>query len=352
MEVALVSPQDDFVARLQEEGFAWHQIDLSRRGMNPIVEARTLLQCLRLYRRLRPTLVQHFTVKPILYGSLAARLTGVPAVVNSVTGLGYVFIRADWWGRLLRGLVRPFYRLALTGGRSRVIFQNPQDQAAFIAHGLVREADSTVIRGSGVDVERFRPLPEPGGLPVVLMASRMLWDKGVGELVIAARLLKEREVPGKVILVGAPDPGNPSAIPERQLRRWVEEGIVEWQGLQEDMPEVYARSHIVALPSYREGLPRSLIEAAAAGRPIIATDVPGCREVVRHGVNGLLVPPKDPEALADALERLLTDPRSRERMGRRGREFAVDVFSDRRVVSETIAVYEGLLLEVARGSRR
>lgn len=348
IRVVLASPQDKYIQSLQAEGFTWHRLEVSRRGVNPFIEATSLLKCIQLYQRVRPSLVHHFTIKPVLYGSLAARLSGVPAVVNSITGLGYVFVTAGWRGRLLRALVAPLYRLALAGDRIRVIFQNHQHRQAFVTRGYVWEENTALIRGSGVDIDRFKPYPELDGPPVVVMAGRMLWDKGVGELVAAARKLKARGVPGKVVLVGEPDHGNPSSIPEGQLRVWHEEGSIEWIGQQEDMPSIYASSHIVVLPSYGEGLPLTLIEAAAAGKPIIATDIPGCREIVHHGENGLLVPVRDPEALAQALENLLRDPDTRRAMGQRGRELAVVEFSDKQVIRDTLEIYQDLLDEESR----
>ena len=344
-EVVFVSPYDEYAKRLQERGERWVPFELSRRGLNPIVESATILRCAGLYRALRPDLVHHFTIKPVLYGSFAARLARVPFVVNSVTGLGYAFVAPGWRGRTLRALARTLYRLALGGRRTRVIFENQTDLDAFVRLGLVSSDRAVVVPGTGVDLDEFQPTEEPKGEPVVLMASRMLWDKGVGDLVEAARILKGREVRARVVLVGAPDPGNPSSIPEGQLREWTASGMVDWRGRMEGMPQVYSGCQVAVLPSYREGLPRNLVEAAASGRPIVATDVPGCRDVVQHGVNGLLVPPHDPGALAEALERLLLDPEARRRMGTQGREMAEKVFSDEVVIRGTLAVYDSLLNE-------
>jgi len=343
-EVVFVSPYDEYVKRLQERGDRWVRFELSRRGLNPFFEMATILRCARLYRVVQPDLVHHFTIKPVLYGSFAAGLVGIPRIVNSVTGQGYVSVAGGWRGRALRGVAGMLHRLALKGKRTRVIFQNQADFDMFVRLGLVRKDRSVVIPGSGVDVAKFHPTPEPPGKPVVVMASRMLWDKGVGELVEAARLLKHGGREARVLLVGAPDAGNPSSIPEGQLQTWSESGVVEWLGRREDMAVVYAGCHVAVLPSYyREGVPKTLIEAAAAGRPIVATDVPGCRDVVQDGVNGLLVPPHDPPALAAALERLLRDPELRRAMGARSREIAVEKFSDERIVGEILGVYGSLL---------
>ncbi len=339
----LASPPDPYAQVLQREGFTWFGVDISRRGLNPVEDLRSLRALRHLYRSAGPDLVHHFTIKPVIYGSLAARLARVPAVVNSVTGLGYVYLAGGWQGGILRPLVWLMYRFALAGENTRVLFQNETDRQAFLSTHLLDEKRTVLIPGSGVDVQRFRPTPEPEGSPVAVLASRLLWDKGVGELVEAARILKARGVQGQIVLVGAPDPGNPASIPAETLEAWDREGIVRWLGHQEDMHSVYARACVVVLPSYREGLPKGLIEAAAAGRPVVATDVPGCRDVVIPGETGLLVPPRDPAALAEALARLFSNRDLRQKMGMRNRELAVRVYSNEQILGATIQVYADLL---------
>jgi glycosyltransferase involved in cell wall biosynthesis len=287
--------------------------------------------------------VHHFTVKPVLYGSVAALVGGRPAVVNSITGMGYIALARGLRGEVLRLITRVLYRGFLPRRSSRVIFQNRSDRDHFLAARLVPEASVVVIPGSGVDIRRFHVTPEPAGEPVVLMASRMLWDKGVGELVEASRLLRARGLKPRIVLAGRPDAGNPRTISQEQLRQWGADEGVEWVGHREDMPDLYARAQVVVLPSYGEGLPKSLVEAAACGRAIIATDVPGCREAVDDGVNGLLVKSRDPVSLADAIQALLQDPDRRAAMGRRGRERAEREFSDEQIVGQTLAVYDELL---------
>jgi len=344
MTVVLVSPHDVYVERLRNAGFEWRRLEVSRRGVNPLSDALTLGHCLSLYREVSPDLVHHFTLKPILYGSLAARMARVGAVVNSVTGLGFVFSSGSVRARLLRRLIRWPYRIALSGRHSRVIFQNDDDRRRLLAMGLVDLERTVVIPGSGVDLQRFQPVPEPAGIPRAAMVSRMLWDKGVLELVEAARILRARDVLGRVVLVGAPDPGNPSSIPASQLEAWRSEGVVDWWGHRDDLTTVYSEVSLVVLPTkYGEGVPRSLVEGAAAGRALVATDLPGCRDVVVGGVTGLLVPPGDPGALADALQQLLQAPDLRRRMGQAARERAEAMFSAERVNSETLSLYCSLL---------
>lgn len=343
-EVCFVSPPGEYVSKLKNRGFRWLELPLERTGTDPFRDLASLRRIAAIYRRIAPDLVHHFTIKPVLYGSIAAWLSGVPAVVNAVTGLGYVFVRGGWQGWLLRAMVKPVYRFALTRSNSRAIFQNSVDLEKLEERGLVRRGDAVIIRGSGVDVARYAPTPEAKGIPKVVLASRMLWEKGVGDLVEASKILREQGVKARVVLAGALDPEYRSSIPEVQLLEWVDQGLAEWVGHQEDMPSVYRDSHVVALPTfYGEGVPRSLVEAAAAGRPIVASDIPGCREIVQHGVNGLLVPPQDPAALAEALRTLLLDPDLRMRMGRAGRDLAVVEFSNEKVTAETLAVYENLI---------
>ncbi len=331
----------DIVAR----GFAHHPVPISRRGLNPLAEAGALWALYRLYRRLRPDLIHNVTVKPVLYGGIAARLARCPAVVSAISGLGFVFIRRGWAAAPLRALIETGYRWALKRAGSKVIFQNPDDRGAFLSRNLTMAEDCVLIRGAGVDVAVFAPLPEPDGLPIVVLPARMLMDKGVGEFAEAARALRSQGVAARFVLVGDSDEGNPTAIPAARLRAWESEGILEWWGFRGDMAAVLAQAHIVCLPSYREGLPKSLIEAAACARPIVTSDVPGCREIARGGENAILVPPRNAGALATALRQLIEDAALRRRLGTRGREIAVAEFALERVVSETLEVYDRLLRE-------
>jgi glycosyltransferase involved in cell wall biosynthesis len=340
-QVTLVSPNGPYTARLQELGFRWIQFPMARRNLNPLLEAITILRLARLYRCVKPELVHHFTVKCVLYGSLVSRLLGIRSVVNSVTGLGYIFTEGDGSRRRwLRRIVKLLYRILLR--RTYVIFQNPDDQAIFIQNDLIDPQRVALIRGSGVDILRFSPRPEEEGLPVVILPARLLWDKGVAEFVQAAHLLRAEGIQARFALVGDSDPENPSSVPLAQIQEWEREAVIEWWGWVEDMAEIYAKAHIVCLPSYREGLPKTLIEAAACGRPIIASDVPGCREVVRSDENGLLVPSHDPLALADAVRLLVKNPSLRREMGTRGREIAVKEFSTVQIISQTLSVYQSL----------
>jgi len=329
-------------ALVRAEGFDFHPIPFSRKGTNPAGEAAAIWKVAALYRRLRPALVHQVTIKPVLYGSLAARALRVPAVVNAISGLGYLFTGEDR-GRALGRVVHGVYATALRNPRSRTIFQNPDDRALFVGRKLVRPEQTVLIRGSGVDCALFQPVPEPPGDPVVMLPARMLWDKGVGAFVDAARILRGRGARARFVLVGALDPGNPTAVPEAELRAWVAEGVVEWWGARTAMHHTLGEAAVVVLPSRREGLPKVLLEAAACGRPLVAADVPGCREVVRPGENGLLAPADDAPALARAIETLLASPELRARYGAAARAMAATEFAEQVVVARTMELYAEML---------
>ena len=342
-EVHVAMPVSDEADKIRNAGLVFHGITLSRWGVHPIKELQSLISVYRLFRNLRPDLVHHVTIKPVLYGSLMARLTRVPAVVNAVSGLGFVFLAKGLKAKLVRLLVKIAYRSAFSHKHSRVIFQNPDDQAEFIQCKIVDSKKTILIRGSGVDMALFTQMPESDGPPVVILPSRMLWDKGVGEFVEAAGILRDAGVKARFVLVGGSEIGNPATVSATDLENWQKSGTVEWWGQCTDMPKIFAQSHIVCLPSYREGVPKALIEAAACGRPIVTTDVPGCREIVLHGHNGLLVPVRDAVSLAAALRTLIENADTRKLMGDNGRKFAAEMFSVEKVICETLAIYRELL---------
>jgi glycosyltransferase involved in cell wall biosynthesis len=331
---------------LRDHDIRFHPLHVDRTGLNPVMDLRMALELVRTVRELRPALMHTVTIKPVVYGGIVARVLGVPGLVSAVTGLGQVFTDKQSVPWPVRALARALYRLALGHKNSCTIFQNPDDRAFMVDANLVSVERTVVIRGSGVDMACFAPEPETPGPPVVILPARLLWDKGIGEFVEAARILRKAKLDARLALVGEPPPHNRASVPRETIEGWVRDGLVEWWGHQTDMPGVYARSHIVCLPSYYgEGVPRALIEAAACGRPIVTADTPGCREVVRDGVNGRLVPARAAGPLAEALRELLLDPARREAMGRRGREITVAEFSVERVVAATLEVYAGLEAE-------
>lgn len=350
-EVHVAAPQGKSEDLVRAEGFQYHAIAMTRQGMKPWKELGTIVQLFRLYRKVQPDLVHHLRLKPVLYGGLAATAARVPSMVGLLTGLGYVFMAESRKAKAMRRLVTWAFKLGFRHSNQRVIFQNPDDRAVFVNNGILPVEKTALIKGSGVDVDVYRPAAAVAGVPVVLLASRMLYDKGVSEFVEAAGTLRAAGVPARFVLAGDVDPGNPTAISAEQLRRWSDSGVVEWWGLRNDMLAVLAQSHIVCLPSLREGVPKVLIEAASCGKPIVTTDAPGCREIVRHGDNGLLVPVRDGRALAQALRQLIESPSLRASMGQRGREIVVREFSLEQVVKETLGVYRELLANGANGSR-
>ncbi|MGE5537509.1 MAG: glycosyltransferase family 4 protein [Gemmatimonas sp.] len=339
--VTVATRVSDHGRAIADEGFTLVPLSWARRSLNPLAELATLLRLVALYRRVRPTIVHHVAVKPALVGSLAAWLARVPRVVNAITGLGFVFSSTTARARLLRPFVRSGFRFLLRRPGSSIIVQNPDDAEVLVRECAIERDRIHLIRGSGVDLARFQATPERDADPIIAtLASRMIWDKGIGDLVAAARILKEQGADVRVVLAGKPDPDNPASIPEHQLRAWHDEGIVSWRGFVSDMPALWAESHIAVLPSfYGEGVPKCLIEAAACGRPIVAADGPGLREIVREGDNGLLVPAHDPAALASAIARLAIDGATRRRMGAAGRALVEAGFGDRQVAAETLALY-------------
>jgi glycosyltransferase involved in cell wall biosynthesis len=344
-DLLLISPEGQYGRKLLDLGLRWQSVPMERRSLNPLREAVLLSRLIRLMRRERPDVVHGFTIKCAVYGSLAARLAGVPVRVNAVAGMGYVFTSDSLKARLLRPLVRLLLKLALGGRNARLILQNPDDVELFRKARLVDPNHVRLIPGSGVDCERFSPASATvsSGRVRVVLPARLLWDKGLAEYVEAARLLRDRAVPVDLLLAGEPDPGNPAAVPGEEVASWVAQGLVRRLGHVDDMPALFRSVDIVVLPSYREGLPKGLIEAGASGCALVTTDVPGCREVVTHERDGLLVPVRDASALADAIERLVFDPALRARLAAAAREKAVAEFDERIVIERTLEVYRELL---------
>lgn len=343
-ETVLIAPEDAYSDRLRSLGFRLVTVPLDRKGMNPFHDLLAFLRLSRVYRVEKPDIAHHHTVKCILYGSLAAWDAKVPAVVNSVTGLGHLFLSPSPLVAAVRSAVLLLYRLVARRPRVHFLFQNPDDLAAFARFGVALPGKHTLVRGSGVDTRRFRP-PErerEEGPVRVLFASRMLKEKGLYELRQAGLRLQAQGAGCELVLAGGIDEGNPSAVTFAELEQWQKEGWMRWLGHVDSMDELLRSVEICVLPSWREGLPRSLLEAAACGRAIVATDVPGCREVVDHERTGLLVPVRSPDALAAAIARLCRDPALRARLGAAARARAEAEFSDTHVRERTTAIYRFL----------
>ncbi|MDH0737237.1 glycosyltransferase family 4 protein [Achromobacter spanius] len=331
------------VADIQALGMTHHAIPMTRSGKHPLQELGTLLALVRLFRRVRPDVVHLVTIKPVLYGGIAARIARVPGMVAAISGLGFVFLSNSLKMRMVRAVVARLYRVALGHPNSRVIFQNANDRDLLKSLGAVRDEQVVMIRGAGVDLDAYRASPEPPAPPVVVtMVARLLRDKGVREFVEAAAMLRARGVPVTMQLVGGLDAGNPASATQQEVDAWQRDGAVHALGERSDIAELYAASHIAVLPSYREGLPKSLIEAAACGRAVVTTDVPGCRDAIEPGQTGLLVPVRDAQSLADAIARLAEDAALRQRMGAAGRALAESEFDIKRVARVHVELYDAL----------
>jgi glycosyltransferase involved in cell wall biosynthesis len=332
---------DGFESKIEALGVPFEALPVDKQGINPGADLRLLRAFYGWYRKEKPDIVHHFTIKPVIYGSIAARLAGVPRIVNTVTGLGFVFMEENvaW----LRRLVEWQYRLALACAHF-TFFQNPDDVALFLRRRLVNPQRVGVLPGSGVDCTFFSPASSPpcssASPPSFLMVARLLREKGVYEFVEAARLVKQHFPEACFQLLGRRDERNPTVISQGELEAWEAEGAVTWLGEVPDVRPFVRRADVVVLPSYREGTPRALLEAAAMGKPLITTDAVGCREVVEDGINGLLVSVQDAKALAQAMMRMIEHPAMRESMGRAGRQKVEREFNERMVLEKMVQVYE------------
>ena len=343
-QVHIATGLTDKLDELQRHGLVVHPLALDRSSTGLGNAWRTMVQLWQVFRAVRPDVVHLVTIKPVLLGGLVARLTGVPAVVVAVSGLGFVFMARGAKAAVRRWLVGALYRVALGHRNLKVIFQNPDDRASLTKLAHLPDSKIAMIRGSGVELTQYSGTPEPLGVPVVLLAARLLADKGVREFVQAARLLKQQGVSARFCLVGSIDPAIPASLADAELTQWASEGVVELWGQRSDMPRVLAAAQVVVLPSYYgEGLPKVLIEAAACGRAVVTTDHPGCRDAIDPGVTGLLVPVRNAEALADALKGLINDPARCQAMGNAGRALAESAFDVRQVVAAHLRIYQELI---------
>jgi len=328
---------------LEASGISVFPINMSRRGLNPLREMVVVLKLAMIYRQFRPNILHHVALKPIVVGTIASHVLRNVQVVNAPIGMGYIYSSTDKKAQVIRPIFTFILKIMLGARGSHVIIENSDDFKYLVENGFVKSTNISLICGAGVDLKIFCQVPEPVDGIVITLIARMLRDKGIEEFVESASLLKKKFPDAVFRLVGDVDNGNPSSLSPGRIHEWQAGGSIEWLGRRDDIPRIIGQSNIVCLPSYREGLPKTLIEAAAVGRAIVATDVHGCREVVKHGVNGLLVPPRDPIALAEALELLILNPELRTRMGDESRKRAEAEFGSDLINKQTLQVYASML---------
>ena len=328
---------------LEQKGFKVDLIQMKPGSFNLTKDFKTIYYIWVFFKRVKPDIVHLVTIKPYLYGGIVSRLCGVQGLVTAVSGLGTLFVNKDLKSKFIRLLLYHIYKLAFNHLNQKVIVQNKDDLKVLVNWGVLNLSKVKLLKGSGVKLENFRNLDEPGGTPTVCFAARLLRDKGVYEYVSAAKLLKERGIKAQFLLAGDLDINNPTGLKLDDLNKLKDEGYVKIIGYQKDIATLYAKSHIICLPSYREGFPKSLIEAAAAGRAVVTTDVPGCRDAIIPNKTGLLVPIKDSKKLADALQWLIENPKERIAMGKAGRKFAEKEFPIEKIILNHLDIYQDLL---------
>lgn len=329
---------------IEDAGIKYIELPFQRQSINPIKEFKSFFGIIKLIKQTRPIIVHNITIKPVLLGTLASRILSIPLIVNSVTGLGYTFIRPGLFGSLLRNIIKFIYRLLFRWNNVIVTFQNNDDRKLLYSNRLSFPSNAIVIKGVGVNTTKYKQTKIPIDSNLVILASRLLWDKGVGEFVDAAKYLHENNINVQMVLVGIPDEKNPQSVSNQELHMWNKEEYIEWWGFQEDMPQIINKASIVVLPSYREGLPTILIEAASVGRPLIATDVPGCNEVVRNGINGFLVPVKNHIELATTIHKLIIDKSLMNTMGANSRRIALNEFDFSIILQKHLELYNSIFI--------
>ena len=343
-EVYLVTKTINHGNKIKNHGINLISLDINRGKISPFADFILLIKLIKILYHIKPNIVHNVALKPILYGSIAAFITRIPNCINNFAGLGYIFISNSIKAKVANLIIKPIFSLLLNRKNNRSIFQNQDDLDLLVRNKFVNKNCSIIIRGSGVDMSYYKYVPEDNSTNNVILASRLLWDKGIGEFINACKIIMKNNIDNvRFIIVGAVDNQNPSSIKEIDLLKWQKDNIIEWWGYKNNINEVYSDCNIVCLPSYREGLPKSLIEAAACGRAIITTDVPGCREIVLDGYNGILIPKKNTKQLAIAIQKLLNEPATRNKMGRNGVKHVRDNFTIENIVTQYITLYNSMI---------
>lgn len=337
---------------IESHGISFYSLPFNRKSINPIYEFYILLRTIHLYRKIKPDIVHQVAAKPIIYGSIAANICKIKSVLNAPVGLGFVFSSDTLKAKILKPIVKFFLKKFINSHnglnkKNKVIFENFDDLNYFIEMGAVKAKYACVIRGAGVKVNNLLPKNENNKrLPTITLVARMLKDKGVREFVAAARKLNSQKINGRFLLVGDTDTLNPSSLNKSTLQRWNDDKIIEWKGWVDDIEQTLKYTDILCLPSYREGLPKALIEGAAYGLPIVTTDTVGCRDVVQDGVNGFLVPIKNIDQLANKIFELIQNKSLREKMGNKSHEIALSKFSESKINLQTLKIYNELFFEI------
>lgn len=347
-QIVMVSSHGKYVKLIEKEGFRHVKLNITRTGINPIHESKTIISLIKILKKEKPTITHNFTPKGVLYGSITAKLTGVPVIVNSITGLGLVYedIRQGLKYKFLRRLLSIWYKISLKN--TSVIFQNENDKNYFLNRNIVKENSAYLIKSSGVSLDQFYTTDNRNKIPIISLAARMVKSKGIETFVEAATIIKSEGIKSRFVLAGFIDKSREDAINENTLLEWENKGLIEWWGFQNNISKFYSQTDIVCLPSFgKEGVPRTLIEAAAAGKPIITTDNPGCSDSVINGVTGIIVPIGDSKALAEAIKKLILDEDKRKEMGERSRQYSKE-FSIERVARHTENIYSRAYHELVK----
>ena len=342
-EVHIASPEDGCEDTFKIKGLMHHKLPISRTSINIFSEIKAFLNIYFLIKKINPDLLHLITIKPVIYGGIISRLIQIKGVVSAVPGLGYVYISKGIRAAILRFFINYFYKVSFSKKSLKIIFQNKDDMNKLRLAVGFDPIKSVIIKGSGVDLDEFKSTPLPEGRPVISMISRLQEDKGVKEFARAAQMIKERKIEADFWLIGDTDSSYPSPILIEDLQEWENKGFLSVLGYRKDINILIGNSNIIVLPSYREGLPKVLLEAAACGRPVITTDVPGCRAAIEEGKTGLLVPPRDSLSLADKIEYLLRNKELLKKMGNAGRKLAEENFSLDKVVSAHLKIYSSLI---------
>ena len=338
-DVTLVSNFNKLESKIKNRGVNVININFVRSSKHPFTDLKNIFKLIFILRKEKPDIIHNVALKTILIASIAGLFSKKMVIINAFTGLGYVFSSDQLHAKLIRFFIKPIFKLLFRRSNYWTIFQNPDDMNLFERLGLINLNQSTLIRGSGVETNKFIQSDDLNKIPVVMLASRMLWDKGVGEFVEVAKRAYKNKINAEFMLVGGIDNDNPMSIPLSTLKQWVSNGDVQWEGHSDNMPDMLASASIVCLPSYREGLPKVLLEAAAIGRPLIASDGPGCREIVRDKYNGLLVKMRDSDSLYEAVLMLVNNRKMRETMGRNSRTLVETELSTTIINTQTIELY-------------